>query len=307
MQTRKRTRQRSNKKADLILTADWHLRDDQPVCRTDNYFQTQEKKIEFVCELQEKHDCSVIHAGDLFNKAKASPKLEILAINTLPSYFYTIAGQHDLPNHNLNKIDESSLGVLFSAKMLNPGFEIDIYFAGLSYGDDFSKIPKPEKRKYEWGKILVAHTFIQKPRDKQDKIIGGSAALSFLKKHKDFKLIVTGDNHKTFVVEHEGRLLVNPGSMMRMTAGQTNHKPCVFLYYADTNTVQPVYLPIEDGVISREHIEEEEKKDKRFQAFVQRLNTDYEVSLSFEKNMKTHITQNKVRKGVSSVIWEAMS
>lgn len=297
MQKRKRTRQRNNKKADLILTADWHLRDDQPVCRTDDYFQTQNIKLNFILQLKHIYNCPVLIAGDLFNKDKSSKELEIYFLHICSDYDFknilALPGQHDLPNHNLSKIDKSSIGVLSAAKSI-----------------ELIRIANNEITEVALGfenEIGACHTFIQKPGDKQDDIIGGSTALSFLKKHKEFKLIVTGDNHKTFVVEHEGRLLVNPGSMMRMTAGQMNHKPCVFLYYADTNTVQPVYLPIEDDVISREHIEEEEKKDKRFQAFVQRLNKDYEVSLSFEKNMKTYIIQNKVRSSVNSVIWEAMS
>lgn len=288
---KRRIRQRNNLSADLILTADWHLRDDQPVARTDDYFQAQEKKIEFIQDLSEKNRCPILCAGDLFNKSKSKKSLEIYLMTKLKYSIYTIPGQHDLPEHSIKNINNSSIGILSSSQT------IPVSVVELGKINALNTDPD----------IAMCHTFIQKPNDKQDKVIGGSMALSFLKKHKDFKLIVTGDNHKTFVVEHEGRLLVNPGSMMRMTAGQTDHKPCVFLYYADTNTVQPVYLPVEDGVISREHIEEEEKKDKRFQAFVQRLNTDYEVSLSFEKNMKTHITQNKVRKGVSSVIWEAMS
>ena len=61
---------------------------------------------------------------------------------------------------------------------------------------------------------------------------------------------------------------MNPGSIYRMEASQENHKPRVYLWYAETNTVEPVYIPIESGVISREHLETKEERDIRINAFI---------------------------------------
>ena len=40
----------------------------------------------------------------------------------------------------------------------------------------------------------------------------GGNAINILKKYPQFDLIVTGDNHQSFSVEYEGRLLVNTGT-----------------------------------------------------------------------------------------------
>ena len=109
-----------------------------------------------------------------------------------------------------------------------------------------------------------------------------------------------------FVEEYEGRLLVNPGSMMRITAKQIDHKPRVYLWYADTNTVTPVYLPIEEGVISREHIDKVQDRDERIHAFISKLNEDWKAEMSFEENLKAFFNVNKVPGTIQNIIHKAM-
>jgi len=93
---------------------------------------------------------------------------------------------------------------------------------------------------------------------------------------------------------------------MRMDADQINHRPCVFLWYANTNTIKPVFLPIETGVITREHIEKVEERDSRLQAFVSRLNEEWDVGISFEENIERFIANNRLRQGTINVIRKSM-
>ncbi len=101
---------RTNKKElnpDLILTADWHLRDETPPCRIDDFQQAQWDKINEVSSLQRKYNCPVLHAGDLFHYWKPSPWLISKAIQELPGRFFSVAGQHDLPQHSLDLLNKS--------------------------------------------------------------------------------------------------------------------------------------------------------------------------------------------------------
>ncbi|KKL99820.1 hypothetical protein LCGC14_1810530, partial [marine sediment metagenome] len=85
-------------KPDLILTSDWHLREDTPICRTDDFWSAQWNKVDQVMALQSKYDCPILHAGDLFHHWKPSPYLLSETIDHLQgSRFYTVYGQHDLP------------------------------------------------------------------------------------------------------------------------------------------------------------------------------------------------------------------
>jgi hypothetical protein len=91
-----------------------------------------------------------------------------------------------------------------------------------------------------------------------------------------------------------------------MDADQVDHKPCVFLWYSDTNTVQQVFLPIVEGVISREHLEVKEERDNRIASFIEKLSGEYEVSLSFERNLEEFLKANNVDETVKSIIYKSI-
>lgn len=281
------------KKADAIFCADLHIRDDIPISRTDDYQQAQFNKLRFIDELAVKNDCTVYVAGDIFHKAKSSKLLEIKIINTLDASWECIPGNHDLPGHNTERIFESSLGILAAADtMLINHTPLDyVYYFSIK-----------EKR------IGLIHKLVHA----DVKITAGNKVISYsakklLKDNPECDIIISGDNHQTFIVEDKKRLLVNPGSMMRMTADQQEHQPCVFLYYSDTNTVEKVFLPIEKNVISREHIEKVNKYNERLENFVSKINDQFELSLSFEKNIEAYLKANDTREPVKKIIWELVS
>jgi len=284
------------KKADAILLSDVPLRETVPVCRTDDFLEVQWKKLRFIKKLQAKHECPVLCGGDLFHHWKPSPELISKTIHNLPKQFYTVYGQHDLPQHSLELAYKSGIYTLEKAKAVE-------VLAGCHWGMNPNDVEETmgslEKR------ILVWHKFTYKGKVPW---VGCNepTARKLLKKYPQFDLILTGDNHVTFTEEYQGRLLVNPGSLFRTTAAQVDHKPCVFLWYASTNTVEQVFLPIEEGVISREHIEKTEERDNRIDAFVSSLNTEFGTELSFEKNLELFYQQNRIRGKVKQIITESL-
>lgn len=279
-----------------ILTSDWHLREDTPVCRTDNFWETQWKKVDFVTELQRKYDCPVIHAGDLFDFWKPSPYLLSETIKHLPDNFYTVYGQHDLPQHNLELAYKCGIYTLAQAEKL-------IVLPGCHW----NKIPDKDcfHLLNERSKILVWHVMNYVGTPPYPDAPNPSHTL--LKKYPEYDLILTGDNHQTFTAQLEGRLLVNPGSLTRQSANQVNHLPCVFLWWAEENKVEAVYLPIENNVVSRDHIQKQEQRNGRIDAFISQLNTDYKATMSFEQNLKIFQETNLVRQSVMDIVYEAIS
>ncbi len=281
-------------KADAILTADYHLREDNPICRIDYFLDTQIQKMKFIQQLQVKHNCPVIHAGDLFNHWKASPYLITLALNYLPKNMFAVAGNHDLPNHNIDLLDKSALNTLIHAKAIN-------YLTGTHWGQK----PKNESLTIEGRKILVWHVMTWKD-DPPWPGCTDPKAKDLLEEFLQYDLIVTGHNHNSFVEELNGRILINPGSITRQTADQEFYQPKVFLWYAKTNSVEPILIPIEKGVISREHIEHKEERDLRIKAFVERLTNDWEVGVSFEANLERFQKENKIRSSVMQIVRAAI-
>lgn len=291
----KRSKPRQSKKPDLILTSDWHLREDTPICRTDDFWEAQWRKVQFIIHkvqrpIQHRQKrCPIIHAGDLYNHWKPSPFLISETIASLRgSDFRAIYGQHDLPQHNLELAYKCGMDTLYQANRIE-----------ILKNTHFGQKPVVAWANYSH-QVLVWHKLVWEK--KAPHWSNDPTALEILKEYPQYDLIVTGDNHASFVVEHEGRLLVNPGSLTRQTADQANHKPRVYLWYAETNTVEPIYLPIEEGVISREHIERKQDRDKRIEAFVERLNEDWEADISFERNLDQFEKANDVRDCIMEIV-----
>jgi DNA repair exonuclease SbcCD nuclease subunit len=272
-------------KPTAILTADWHLRETAPKCRTDDFWEAQWSKVQFISELQAEYDCPIYNSGDLFHHWKPSPRLISWCLEYLP-FMYIIPGNHDLPNHNLDLLEKSGLWTLQMAG------KIDIFECEL--GRHSGKVFNGEYQ------MAIIHKLINHPQT-------NATAKGLMKKLKGFDLILTGDNHETFTyTKTDGQLLVNPGSLTRQTAAQSDHKPCVVLWFAEDNSYERIYLPINKDVISREHIAKVEERDVRMEAFVNRLSDDYDIDLDFNKNIEAYFNNNRARKVVQDMVWESV-
>lgn len=313
----KRKRQ-ITRKADAILAADLHIRANTPLCRTDNYLEVQFNKLNFIFDLCQKNDCPLLVAGDIGDKSQWPNWLLEAIINIMKVHkinIFCIPGQHDLPEHRLDYWYKSGCGVLYRAGTikfmgisdLNQNREFKNFdLHAFPYGE---KIQHIDKRKYHLSNsrnsIAMTHQMVieNKPLWPDQKAPKGH---ELLKKFPEYDLILSGDNHNPFISEYEGRLLVNPGSMMRMTAAQIDHKPRIYKWCADTNEVEVVYLPIEKDVVSRIHIETKQERDERMDTFVNRISDDIEIGLSFEQNLKEYFNKNRTKKSIQGKVWKAV-
>ena len=309
----KRKRQ-TTKKADAILAADIHLRPDIPVGRIDDYFGAMERKIDFILALSKQHECPILVAGDLGNKPLNNGwpvwLLELIIKKFEGHEIICIAGQHDLPNHRLDLWEKSGIGVLHAAGAIYTIFgpivvhgKFKIY--PFNYGQEIQNPINIWKDLAPSNLPMVAMThqmvIENKPLWPGQEAPKGN---SLLKKFPEFSIIHSGDNHLSFVSEYENRKLINPGSMMRNTADQIDHKPRVYLWWAETNRIEPVYLPIEQDVISREHIKDTTERDNRFDALITRVKTDVEIQLKYEDNVVKYFKKFRTEKAVKDKVLE---
>ena len=301
------------KKATAILTADIELRAFCPSCRTDDHWATQERKIAWLNKLQKKHDCPILDAGDLFDKKyKTHPSHELLnwSIKNLPTPFYSVSGNHDNPGKSIDNYSNSAMAVLESAgRLIHCHKEpIEVLWVeqspyvklyGFPWGVPFKNVD-PQKGYFN---IALIHAMVYEEFEPFPGCDGYSAK-EVMDLLPDFDLIVTGHNHQTFTRESEGRILVNPGSFMRNDADQIDHKPCVFLWYAEDNSIEQVFIPIEEGVISREHIDVKKDKENRLDAFVEKLGEQVVSGINFHDNLEKAIAHEAVGDAVKDKIWE---
>lgn len=291
------------KKVIAILTADWHLREDKPVCRTDDFEKAQWRKVDFVSSLQKQYDCVVLHAGDLFDYWKPSPYLLSQTFMHLPRKFYTVYGNHDLPQHSLSLKEKSGVYTLFTAGAL----EILPYFHYNQFSvNEFHPITDTE---YPIKNVCVIHKMVY-----QHTLpwLGCTdyKANEFISTWKEKtgrkdKVLLTGDNHQSFVVEDQGITLINPGSLTRQKADQFDHQPCVYLLYSDY-TVEKKYVPFDETAVTREHLISKKEKDERLEAFVSSLNQDWEAELDFEKEVERFLMMNEIEGPVKEIVYKAI-
>jgi len=297
----------------LILLADTHIRETQPLCRIDDYFEAQREKWDFIDEIQHKYNIPILIAGDLFDKWKPSPKLLTWCIDNLPDNIIAIPGQHDLPNHNISLLDKSGLQTLDSAGVIQiiKNLCLKIKIKGLNlnihaypFGSEIGSLNGTFKRQNNTKNIALMHYFTYK----ENKFPGCNtySANKLLKKMKGYDLIVVGDNHQSFIAEEDNRLLVNPGSLMRMKSDQIDYKPRLFLYYAEDNSVEAIDIPIKENVISRIHIDKSKNSDEKIEAFVDSVKNQGEIGLNFKENLKDYFLNNKEKDSVKNIIWGSM-
>jgi len=284
--------------------SDLHLDEKVPEARKGekDWFACQENCLNFISETVN-GEVPLILAGDLFHHPKVSPRIEKLAMQFIGRQdTIMIPGQHDLPNHMVRNIEQSSYGVVeYHRKEVHARVECGIDFQPVCYpyGSEFVK------QKYLKPSVVVIHHLAWHKEEPYPGAPESGNVKSLLRAIGRPTFIVAGDNHKGFTTTIGGVTIVNCGSMMRRTADQVDYKPRMYALY-DDGTTKAVYFPIEDDVISREHREEMKARDERVVAFVKKMK-GIKIDLSFEANMDRFCKKNKVKEAVVEQIQEAIN
>jgi len=307
---------------DAILCADTHIRADTPRNRIDNFPTALQNKFEYILKLGTKYNCPILIAGDIGHRPTWPWPLYSWFIRVVKKYksdIICIPGQHDLPNHKLDKMDDAPMGISAMTKMitvLDNGYKVGvgkINVFGFPFGKEiispFDMVSDTKQIHALSGtdglnrNIAITHQMVIEDRPEY-KGQEGTKAVNLLK-NNDYDLILSGDNHKPFVVQYKNKLLVNPGSMMRSNSDQAGHRPRVYLYDAENNKVVPEYLPIAKDVIKESVIDTEAYK-KRFDAVIENLKEkqDQSVTIDFKENVKRYFENNRVRKNIKARVWE---
>lgn len=301
-----------------IFCADLHITDKAPICREqEEFMKAVVDKITFLRKLQRQHKCPIVVAGDFFNKHNPSHYLLGLVLRMWPrwSKTYVVAGQHDLPANSIAQLERSGLEVLCSAGRVSflsrerPTYHTynnsceTLLLDGRSWGEELPMIYPYESGPY--APILVMHKHVIHGRKPWPGCTSPQAKNLLRELPKEYQVIVTGDNHIPFVYESEDeRMVINPGSMLRMSADQKLHKPRVYLWRP--GEAKPAYLPIRNDVINDEHLIVQEERNDRLDTFIARMDGEYEVDLSFVRNLERFFDKNKVPNRIRSLIMEAL-
>lgn len=295
----------------LILLSDLHISNKNPVSRLDDLLITQYVKLGFV--LNYANDCNgiILQAGDFFDSPRSYYTLYqvVSALEKLPNVdILTVSGQHDVYMYHYETFRATNLGILEQVglvKLLKVDpyslKGVDIY--GCSWGQDIPKVTNKDKFN-----ILVAHVSVG-----EEALFPGhefTDAEIFLRKNKDYNLILVGDIHRQFEVKYKGRRLINTGPMLRREASLYNfgHSPKFVVFDTDTKVLEWVGIPHKpaDEVLSRDHLEKNKENKLMLDEFIKSVDTEFEAGVSFKDNLMLFIKKNQVGSEVVELINQVM-
>lgn len=286
----------------LLLGGDFHFRSTVPTARKDDYLQNQDNLINWLSELAKDH--LIICSGDVVHHARERAKpVEFInyLIKNLPG-MWGVLGNHDLLYHNKDFLDSTTMGALINAgqyKLLGDQFiQVDktrIY--GYSYGTEIQHIPVTKT----FTNIAVYHGYVT---EKPNEFIEGKLGIELLKEFPEYDIILTGDNHQSFFIIHEDRVLINTGSLKRDNADQIDHVPVLYTYDVITKELDKITVPIDDDIIVKDHLEKEQERNERLENLSDKFKEVRDTTLDFEQNFFTFCSMNNVDPNVQSRVLE---
>ena len=306
-----------------ILSADWHLSHKPPVWRSNepDWYAAMERPLDEISALAEKHCCPVLCAGDIFDKWNSPPELINWAIQHIPVDVYSIPGQHDIPNHNIEEMEKSAYRVLDKTQTIKniswrePECEDEYEFvhndlcvSSFPYGFKILKAPYDKMpiqlalvHDYVW---IKGHSYPNAPKEKN--FIHCSKHM-IKNKYCGYDVICYGDNHSGFLTKVGDTTIFNCGTLMRRKSDEENYKPMVGLLYSDGN-VEPYYLDTSKDIhlTAEEAKQKEEIEDFDMTLFANELKKLGASALDFAEAIKQYNRSQKVEQPVQNIIRKAM-
>lgn len=297
----------------LGFLSDIHLRSDRPRCRRDgSWRKTQEEQLDISYQEAERRQVeAMLIPGDLFHRSREEDWLVSLFIQVVSRHdsirTYIMPGQHDLPRHSWNLMDNSSFGILWNVASEHPLLcQMWQRFDFCRYGEE-----KPLDGDSET-EILLLHRLVTPPGKDlpfQDNAI---AADALLRKYPRYRYIVAGDYHHGFTYEENGRYVIVPGCMNRQASDMIDYQPC--WVFADTrgNIVERIPIPDDIELITDEFVRKQEQRELNLRAFIESIPLYKEInqnqegikkpSLDFEQNVLTAKDRVKLDPSVSEEV-----
>ena len=297
----------------FILTADWHLRSQRPRCRLDdNWLETQKNALAQIAAYAGQYEADGVFAvGDIFHSTNETTNEIIglvqefaLMLCDLDTSLYLLAGNHDLPQHNLENIHRSAFSILLNSKNIFHIRDSD-YFAEYGYKHSASDFGVCDEN----AQVIFKHVLCF---PENEKIPPGSTIVrpsELYALYGNAKYIFTGDYHRQFVYVKGKKKLFNPGCLLRQAADMIDYEPSVFLIDADKNgEFTHTICPIHDNerLVTDLYLEKEEERNDRIDAFIERIKDNEKISFDFVENVHNSIQKNKMSENIKKRILELL-
>jgi DNA repair exonuclease SbcCD nuclease subunit len=255
----------------LAFLGDLHLRATIPKNRLDQYDAVLLNKFNFILDFCDKHNIKVlIQPGDFFESVLTPIHTIRRAAHLLKRHnvkVYVVYGQHDLRYHAndtnnvpLRLFEDFNLVTRLSPNkgiILSPQTEKKQVVAwGSSWNEDDPKVNPKDINIWATHRMVID----------DDKLWDGMKDYTLAKhllKTTPFDLIITGDNHRSFITNYGFRYLVNCGSLGRTNIDQAAHIPHFVVYDTISKKMAKVKVPARPPkeVLKIEEVKERKRKE----------------------------------------------
>jgi len=286
-----------------LCVSDIHLTPKAPIMWDQKvWYDAQKYMLQQINQIAAQYHVPIICAGDIFDKPKTTPVYEHMAMQFMQNW-NIIPGQHDLPHHNIDLMNEASYGVLNLHNQPHEPVEMDLYY--FPWGEEFIPIDEQEQQPTKLLTCAAVHAMVWQNDPPYPGAPNSGNIKNLVKLLQGYDFIVAGDNHGGFVTTVGDTVVVNCGSTMRRTVAQMEYTPKMHLLF-DDKKVESIEFDTSKDVVSAEHKEDRVEKEDRINAFVETLTEDVDISLSYRHNIERYIEANKVEENVKQILLEEL-
>lgn len=221
----------------IYFVPDVHLQEQSPRSRKDSYPSTVLEKLDYIIDLANSNDATVIFLGDLFNAVNMPMNYFYRVCDTFKKFNkvpYTIVGNHDFPRNNENLLDRTPIGFLHNVGLIEylQHYEVEgrVVIEGSHYWQAIPKAQQLTSTTKPMKKICVAHCFYE-DSFAQDHNLHIKDILEL-----GYDYYVLGHDHTPYEDTKVGdSIIYRPGSLTRGTANDKQlTRDNVFILEYDT-------------------------------------------------------------------------
>lgn len=303
--------------AAAVIVSDIHFSHKAPVCRRETgaswymVMQSLCKELADLVSMGHHEPLPLVIAGDIFHRYDERPELVNFLLENLPNTkIFAIPGNHDLPNHNLQLVKQSSYHTLEAAGKIvtlsNRGTRIspkwcstEVVAWGFPYGYDLHAIVGDKGVWENSYNIAVVHRYLwidgtghpgAKEKDRADNLVN----------YTGFDALFFGDNHtKARTTAPNGTPIINCGGLLRRTVLEVDHQPTAYKLWCSTQQRKliikehPLKYADKDQIIQKEM--EEQPAGKEFEELITILKNMKTESLDFKKAIYNVLHSEEIR------------
>ena len=275
-----------------LFCSDLHLKGEKPVARLDtNWKGAQAAMLWEIVNHANRLNVPLVVVGDLFDHARVATEILNMVISIFKAVdngVWILAGNHDLPAHSFDNVDESSIGVMLQ---YFHDAESLVECNANHFGRDM------QGHVMACDTVRLTHQLIFPDKASKPPTDKGLTADELLDTYQEADWIICGDGHAAFHFSRHStggdRHVVNLGLTIRHKASELAYTPSVWLIDTDAELVDRIPLTDDPAMITREHLEVVEERESRVAKFIdvmrRKIGIGEGVTLSFMDNLEAKL------------------